>query len=112
MKDSPTKERSDQDTATVITDDGGASSKLEKLREKVREARELIDAEKQPSNELQDFDIGKVYAAYFESTKLSSTSFITYIFLLAVTALLVFSRGIEGNITIPLLRLILIFGAT
>jgi hypothetical protein len=74
-----------------------------KLHGVLAKIRELVELEKQRSKELQDFEISKIYAAFFEASKLSSTSLTTYIFLLAVTTLLIFSKGIEGNITIPLL---------
>lgn len=56
-------------------------------------------------NELLDFEIDKTHQTLFAAGKLLGTAFLTYLSLLCLTALLVYGRGMEDSVSVPLLAL-------
>ena len=53
-------------------------------------------------NELLQFEIDKTHESLFETGKSLGTAFVTYLLLVAVTALLMYGR-VEENVELPLL---------
>lgn len=63
------------------------------------------EQERKEFNSLLDFELGKTHQTIFEAGKTFGSAFLTYALLLSITALLTFSKGIEGRVSVPLIQL-------
>jgi hypothetical protein len=57
------------------------------------------------ANELLRFEIDKTQQSLFEAGKALGTAFLTYLSLLSLTALLIYGKSVEDNVSVPLLTL-------
>jgi len=64
-----------------------------------------LEQERKEFNSFLDFELGKTHQTLFEAGKTYGSAFLTYIFLITVTAVLVFAKGVDGKVSVPLLGL-------
>ena len=64
-----------------------------------------LEQERKEFNFFLDFELGKTHQTLFEVGKTYGSAFLTYIFLITFTAVLVFAKGVDGKVSVPLLGL-------
>jgi hypothetical protein len=64
-----------------------------------------LEQQRREFHNLLDFELGKTHQTIFEAGKTFGSAFLTYALLLSITALLIFGRGVEGKVSVPLLQL-------
>lgn len=65
----------------------------------------IVNQEAKPPTELLDFNLNKTFEAFQECIKTLTHSFITYLLFLSLTAILLWGKGVDEKISLPILSL-------